>query len=515
RDAAAFAADLARLPAREPVAAEPLGPWLRARRWCERRPALAVAIGLGALLVVLVPTALLVQQHRYAGRLERSLADARTAHAQAEEVVRFLLDAFGEVNPERNGGRQPTAMDVLDAAAEKLGAELADRPVDRARLSYSIAKVRHHLGDDRGALPLLDGLMETLDGVEASWVEPLRGAALALRSAVHLNLDRVDEAEGDALRAREWAAGAPDEVVPPEVGGYLGVLAAVRRRQQRPGEELELRRRALAELERRGAGPAFAARERVTLVGALLKAGRFEEARSEAEATLAILRSADGARPSDLAVALNAFGLAHRKLGRGEEARAAYEEALALQREVFGPEAPAARMTEANLAGLLEMKGEFEAAGRAYLALADWFAAYYRPEHAYAVLLRGNGAGCLFRAGFHAEVVPIYEALIPLQRRAYGDDHAYVAASMGKLGKALFETGRPAEAIPKLRAAADASEATENFAFAVGCLAEASGAALAIGDETAARTLAARAVSLIDAHGVTHPAEESLRNTAR
>ncbi len=43
--------DIGRVLARRPIAAKPAGPWLRARRWAQRRPAAAASVVLGALLL--------------------------------------------------------------------------------------------------------------------------------------------------------------------------------------------------------------------------------------------------------------------------------------------------------------------------------------------------------------------------------------------------------------------------------------------------------------------------------
>ena len=509
--AAALELDLANLLARRPVAARPLGALLRARRWTQRRPALAVTIALGALLLFGVPTALFLQERVHARELARSLDDARTAHAQAEEVVQFLLGAFEAVNPETNGGQRPTVKAVLDEAAATLDVELADRPVDRARLYFGMAKVYHDLGEHTAAEPLLDDVITELEGVDGDWVAPLRATALALRSAVLVVLDRTEEAERDALAAIDWAAATGDELVPANVGGYHGALADVRFAQGDYGESLDLRRLAIDELERREAGPEHAAKQRILIATALARMGRADEARMEAEAALETLEAGGAPGPNDLAAAHNILGLAHKLLGDAAPAEAAYRKARAILLEHYGPDVPGTRTTESNLIGLLELAGRYEEAGRQYLELAEWFADYFGPKHSTALLLRGNGIGNLFNAKRFDEVIPMLEELIPLRREVNGEEHPLVAAAHGQLGEALAYTGRPAESREHLERSAELFDRLEQPKWSIPRYLAASTQAMAAGDEDAARELARRALDAIEAHGIDHPQEAAVR----
>ena len=89
-----FADDLRRVRAFEPIRARPIGPWLRVRRWVQRRPAAAAAIALGAVLAIGGPTVFGLQQQRakVAVTSERDEADRQRRRAEREVATLQALD---------------------------------------------------------------------------------------------------------------------------------------------------------------------------------------------------------------------------------------------------------------------------------------------------------------------------------------------------------------------------------------------------------------------------------------
>ncbi len=84
--AADVAAEMRRYLAGEPVLARPLSVWGRAGRWARRRPALAAALVLGAVLAIVGPTAAVVIG-RQATKLESQLDERDELIAQQEKRV--------------------------------------------------------------------------------------------------------------------------------------------------------------------------------------------------------------------------------------------------------------------------------------------------------------------------------------------------------------------------------------------------------------------------------------------
>ena len=89
-DMGAFARDLRNCLERRPIEARPPSARVRAIRWVQRHPARTAAIAATTLLVLGLPTSLLVQEQRYSGQLEESLANEESAKIAAQEFIKTL-----------------------------------------------------------------------------------------------------------------------------------------------------------------------------------------------------------------------------------------------------------------------------------------------------------------------------------------------------------------------------------------------------------------------------------------
>lgn len=92
-----FADDLRRVRVREPVAARPLGPWLRTVRWVQRRPYRAVASLLALLLLLSIPTFLWWRAESVGAESERRREATQVWSDQLE--VRILLQEMETLYP--------------------------------------------------------------------------------------------------------------------------------------------------------------------------------------------------------------------------------------------------------------------------------------------------------------------------------------------------------------------------------------------------------------------------------
>ncbi|MBK8977762.1 MAG: serine/threonine protein kinase [Planctomycetes bacterium] len=138
--AGAMRDDLARYLAREPIRARRPGPLLRLRRFCQRRPGLAV--GLAATLVVAagVPTVIgLVQlRARTAILAEQRLAE-RHLDTALDALDRFLAD-FGADELSYTPGLDAAGRDLLRDSIDLYRRLVADRPDDvRVRIGLAAA----------------------------------------------------------------------------------------------------------------------------------------------------------------------------------------------------------------------------------------------------------------------------------------------------------------------------------------------------------------------------------------
>lgn len=196
------AAEMRRYLAGEPVHARPLSVWGRAGRWARRRPALATAIALGALLAVVGPTAAVVIGTQNA-KLDAQLAERDELIAEQERRV-----------------------DQLEAAKDATGMRIEAPAIDPVRLA-AIER-------------LLDQQGERL--LEAATREPADTEAGAAARAAYARLliaaGRLEEATRllGEVRPADTAAVRPELT---KLGQSLDKAASVRDAIAAPGNQIQ------------------------------------------------------------------------------------------------------------------------------------------------------------------------------------------------------------------------------------------------------------------------------------
>jgi eukaryotic-like serine/threonine-protein kinase len=124
-----FSTDLRRHLQNEPVQARQ-GNWVYYSQRFMRRHTATVAVGATFVLGLIgVSIAMSVQAHRIA--IERD---------RAEVVSEFMTDVFAASDPFVNRGEEPTASELLEAAAQKINKDLQAEPEVRARLLEAIGR---------------------------------------------------------------------------------------------------------------------------------------------------------------------------------------------------------------------------------------------------------------------------------------------------------------------------------------------------------------------------------------
>lgn len=164
--------DLDNLLTHRPIEARKAGPWLRLRRWSQRRPALATAtIGL-LLLAAIAPSIYAVQEARLRVRteaqrdellqlnhaLEQARATAETASARARTnfdklqlAVDTMLTKVGDESLRDIPRMEPVRRELLGAALRFYEEFLAESPDDPA-LQHETARVRLRSADVQALL---------------------------------------------------------------------------------------------------------------------------------------------------------------------------------------------------------------------------------------------------------------------------------------------------------------------------------------------------------------------------
>ncbi|MEO6297601.1 MAG: serine/threonine-protein kinase, partial [Dokdonella sp.] len=224
-----------------------------------------------------------------------ALWEAARAHAQArqaEAVTGFLIDTFRVADPKgAPGGVKLTALDVLDAGAQRLDAQLTDQPELAARFASVLGAIYLELGQYDRAIALLQ---RSLDSQGATTND-------SARADITAQIARAQYEKGDYV-----AAGKSSE----------SALAAHRARA--------------------GASSAVAAND-LALQGEIARRqGDFNKAEPLLQQALAISRATQKAPDARIAADLNELAVLYSDMHRLDEGAALTEEALAMFRAIYG-----------------------------------------------------------------------------------------------------------------------------------------------------------------------------------
>lgn len=385
----------------EPIAARAQTFGYRARKFVGRHK-LGVAAG-AAFVLLLAASALTsaLQARRLARERDRALAE----EARAEQVTEFLTGIFRATDPNELAGESVTALELLDAGAERAMRELEGEPRTQAEVLSAIGAMYVQRGLYGRAMPILERAVELRsegDGNPVRWVLDLRRLAKAVVTrdrgrAVRLLEEAVDLAE------REFG---PDD---PQVAAVLTDLAETLSKY--PGD------------------------------------GPRQRSDSALERSLAILRAQKGDVRVELASALHLSAV-----GKGMSYLPRLQEALEIRRSLHGEDHTAVAATLNDIALVLEPYDP-HAADTLLERAAAINERIHGPDHAQTLTILNNLAGRYRDRGDYAKAEPLYRELLRRRRAAYPAASAAHAYSMHGLGWTLTELGRPEEAEPLLREA--------------------------------------------------------------
>jgi eukaryotic-like serine/threonine-protein kinase len=385
----AFAADVQRFLAHEPILARAPSARYRFSKFFRRHRGVVLAAGLTTAALVLGTVAATVGLVR--ARNAERLA-AREA-AAAQQVTNFLVNLFEEPDPYGEPTGDLTARGVLDRGVLRVRRELAGQPELYARIMHTMGRVYGSLGAYDDARQLLEDALrarerlygpahhdvaETLNELGAlaretgqlaeadqyysralsiarSLTPPdqaLFSRSLSGMAGVRLRTGEYAQAESLYLQAQAAAVGARFTSEPDP--GYLSGLAAAYFYQGRFAEAEPLMRRLLAE-EERAYGPdhPYVAAGLNNLGGVYYELGRYDDALAMYERARQIVERTLGSSHPNLALALNNIGEAQWKLRRYEAAEATLRRALAISRAVVAGDSPTKATTLNALAGVL------------------------------------------------------------------------------------------------------------------------------------------------------------------
>ena len=483
----AFADDLRRYLAHEPVSARPDSIQYRASKFIRRhRAALTVAGAIAAGLILAMG-----REYRL-----RTLAEQETQTAHA--VEEYLQTVFGAADPylaNDTSAAERSARELLDRGVARLDTLLAGQPVVRARLRSSLGRIYSNLGlydaaatqvatalEEQRALTgnrhvataaMMDQLGDIRDRQgRVSEADSLLVQALALRrdllgsndSATAKSLEHLSEVRREANEFESAEAFAREALgIQRALHGDTSlatahskqILAEVLTDRGENEEAAPLYRDALAVREQLlGASHPLAAKTMFNLALTERRLGRIEVAESLYRRALAAQRQTLGEDHPQVAATLNGLSdMLHKATPRSEEAEQLMREALAINRRRLGENHTEVSTNLGNLAVIVRDRGDFAEAERLLMQALAIDEATFGPEHSYVGYDLNELASVLRMRGRPDSAASILRRVLSQNRRLLGEKHRNTIAVEVQLGRALRESGRFEEAAALFRGA--------------------------------------------------------------
>ncbi len=408
---AALADDVRRSLRNEPVLAGPPSVGYRLAKFARRRRGLLAILMVGGCGAAVSVAALL--WGFFAARAAQREAEA--ALARSRVATNFLVTMIEGITPEVARGRDTALLaELLNAAADDAGRELADQPSVYASMRRTMGKALLSLSRFREAEPHLEAALaffERQNGDNSADVIDLRTQLAVQR----MQAGRTDEGRkmlGETL-ARATTALGPDH--------RLTATALLRHSQSRrqldenPLDDLQLR---LPSIER-----------------------------------------ALGAN-DDIVIALHAE-VAELVLARGDfaSAIAAYERVVAALRGTRGDDAPQTIRAISNLARAYELAGQLERSLELAQESAEKSTRVLGPRHADTLVARSNLGHLLSRLERLEAAAIELEEVLAAREAILGPTHQSTLTSANNLAVVYRKAGRFSDAEPLLRRCLDGSQA--------------------------------------------------------
>ncbi len=493
-----LAADLRRFLAGEPVEARPPSIGYRARKLLRKHWAAAATVAAAFLVLAAVAVVLRIQGVRIAEERDRANLEAEAAR----QVTEFLVELFRNPDPAVNRGRLPDARELLDRGASRIGSELAEQPLLRARLQHSMGRAYENLGDYDRALALyqaavavqreslgpdhpdtlrtggdLAGLYWTLGdfakaepALQENYEARVRvfgpESPEALNSLtnlanLHLALGRYDQAEPlyrQALEARTRIHG-PEHPDTLSTANNLASLYSIMNRHQEAlaliRQVWESRRRVQGDDHPDTLGAAS------NLATQLAQAGKTEEARELYAETLELRRRVLGENHPDTLTSENNFGIFLMDQRRYAEAEEHLRRAVNGRLQALGAEHPDTLTARFNLAQLYIQQGRFDEAGATLEEVLQGWTRALGPEHPHVQRALGAIATVHYHRRDYRRAEAYFLRVLAIRERA-GPTDPGLHSTLYNLACVTALQGRKQEAVAYLIRAADGGMKTED-----------------------------------------------------
>ncbi|MGH7671003.1 MAG: tetratricopeptide repeat protein [Gemmatimonadaceae bacterium] len=395
----AFAVDIERHLANEPVAARPPSTWYRVSRFVRRhRSGVIAGILIAAALVTgLSVAAMGLVQARRAEVIARREAEA------SRQVSSFLTGLFQVSDPGEARGNTVTAREILDRGAEQIRTGLADQPLVQAQMLSTMGTVYRELGLYAEAQPLLE----------------------------------------EALATRRRELPADDSLVQ----ASLLELARLAQRQGRFAAAESLYKETLKSRERT-VGPASPALAPVLsgLGGMYVTRGRYAEAESLLTRAVALRTAAGGADDAEFAGLLRNLASAELASGQYAKSEPVFRRALAMYEHVSGEDSPEVGRTLSNLGIVYYELNRYDEAEQYYLRAEANLTKSLGPDHPNIASININLGEIDWRGGRYADAESRLLRALGILHKTVQPNHPSIGTADYDLGNVLRDSGRPKEA---------------------------------------------------------------------
>jgi serine/threonine protein kinase/tetratricopeptide (TPR) repeat protein len=448
--AAAFADDLARVVAHQPILARRPSPLQRVVRWTRREPLVATLVA--ALLFGFCATTF------FAIRSERLRAEAvvlqQTADAEANtarRVTDFLVDLFEVADRSAYRGRTITAREVLDVGSRRIQQELASEPLVQARLLTTMGSVYQHLG-------VFDVAREQFE--QALTLRRSHGADAQDLADTLFHLGELHHAKDDYAPAEALYRESLAELRRLHAGDHLDIarnldlIGRVRRDLGRFDEAAALHDEALQMRTRLTGDRSLAvAQSQHSLAMIADYRGQPEVAKSHFQRAIELFQQNLGAENRELPAAMFGLALTEYRVGHTEAARTMAEATQAMCRKLYGEVHHGIGHCASLLGNIAADAKDFATAQRHFEAGLEVLKKV-EGERSREVATAIHNLGWLAgeRGDLPAAQSRVEEALA-IRREILAPDDPSMADGFLLLGLVHEKAGRPEAALPAMREA--------------------------------------------------------------
>jgi tetratricopeptide (TPR) repeat protein/tRNA A-37 threonylcarbamoyl transferase component Bud32 len=427
-----LARDIGRLLAHRPIAARRPSAWLRARRWSQRRPAVATALVLAPVILLGAGAALLGQALQHSRELSEQLEQVRAAREAtqreserarreaeaAEGALEFVSGLFGPIaSSQRIRDTPMTAVEILEHGKSSVDHGYIGHPLVKARIQAMLGIAFARLGEDGRAIDLLESACTRWRAESSSDLRSYLASALHWEGVALHHLGRDDEARGRLEEALElWPGDEAGERGRNDTQEALVMVPARPRDAARGDSDLQSDLRAA--LARPGLGARELGELHARLGYALVERKRYDEAAASCEIACKVLNVPGAVPNAPLVHLLSNFSQARAGQGRLDDALALNDRALAAARSLVPPAREEIGILLANRGSLQARRGELDSALRDLREADQVLSRALEPDHPFALdalMLLANTASRNDRCA-DAE-----EAACEIMRRTDGD----------------------------------------------------------------------------------------------